>query len=49
MTLSKTPSSAAGLSSTSTTIASVFADVGQQRQVVVNVRPLHGQHPRVPV
>ena len=47
MTLSKTPSSVAGLSSTSTTIASVFADVRQQSQIVINFRPLHGQ--QIPV
>ena len=47
MTLSKTPSSVAGLSSTSTTDCFSLSEVRQQSQVVINVRPLHGQ--QIPV
>jgi hypothetical protein len=48
MTLSKTPSSVAGLSSTLDNDCFSFSDVCQQSQVIINVRSLHGQQiPRV--
>ena len=45
MTLSKTPSSVAGLSRHLDDDRFSFAEVRQQSQVVINVRPLHGSIP----